>query len=89
MPVPPPLLQDCIPGELLHRTVGYNRECHLGICFKHKTKSGKNKLQGTILHEFNSAIFDSWGIPNVEANNGVIFIRTLEFNAIYMTIFFR
>ena len=54
-----------------------------------RQKSDKNKVQGTILPESNSAIFDIWGIPNVEANDGVIFIRTLEFNMICTTIVFR
>ena len=54
-----------------------------------RQKSGKKKVQGTILPESNSAIFDIWGIGNVEANDGVIFIRTLEFNVIWITIVFR
>jgi len=54
-----------------------------------RQKSGKNKVQGTVLPESNSAIFDIWGIVNVEANDGVIFIRTLEFNAICIAIVFR
>jgi len=45
-------------------------------------KSGKKKVQGTILPESNSAIFDIWVMVNVEANDEVIFIRTLEFNVI-------
>ena len=89
MLVPLPLLQDCIPGELLLCIFCYDRECHRRTCFKHKTKSGKNKVQGTILHEFNNAIFDIWGIVNAEANGGVVFIRTLEFNMICTTIVFR
>jgi len=48
-----------------------------------RKKSGKNKAQGIILLESNSAIFDICGIPNVEANDGVIFIRALEFNVIW------
>jgi len=47
-----------------------------------RQKSGKNKVQGTILLESNSAIFDIWAIVNVEENDGVIFIRTFEFNVI-------
>jgi len=54
-----------------------------------RRKSGKNKVQGTILLESNSAIFDLWVIPNVEANDGVIFIGTLEFNVILTMIEFR
>jgi len=54
-----------------------------------RQKSGKNKVQGTILLESNDAIFDIWGIANVEANDGVIFIRTLEFNMICIMIVFR
>jgi len=54
-----------------------------------RQKSGKNKVQGTILLESNCAIFDTCDIPNVEANDGVIFIRTLEFNVICTTIVFR
>jgi len=54
-----------------------------------RQKSGKNKVQGTILPESNSASFDLWVIANVEANDGVIFIRTLEFNVICITIVSR
>jgi len=54
-----------------------------------RQKSGKNKVQGTILLESNSASFDIWGIPNVEANDGVIFIRALEFNVTLKTMVFR
>jgi len=54
-----------------------------------RRKSGKNKVQWTILPEFNSAIFDIWVIPNVEANDGVIFIRTLEFDMIWIMIVFK
>jgi len=82
MPAPPPLLRDCIPGELLLCTFRYDHEFHCRTCFKHKTKIRQKKVQGTILLESNSAIFDTWVIVNVEANDGVIFIRTLEFNVI-------
>jgi len=82
MPVPPPLLRDCIPGELRLCKVRYTREFHPRTCFKHKTKISQNKVQGTILLESNSGIFDIWAIVNVEANDGVIFIRTLEVNVI-------
>jgi len=54
-----------------------------------RQKSGKNKVQGTILPESNIAIFNNFAIPNLEANDGVIFIRTLEFNVIRTTIVCR
>jgi len=54
-----------------------------------RQKSGQKKVQGTILPESNSVIFHISEIPNVEANDGVIFIRTLEFNVILMTIVAR
>jgi len=54
-----------------------------------RRKLGKNKVQGTILLESNSANFETWAIPNIEVNDGVIFIRTLEFNIICTTIVFR
>jgi len=88
MPVPPLLLRDCIPGELLLCMLRES-EFHPRTCFKHKTKSGKNKVQGTILLKSNSAIFDICVIVNVEANDGVIFIRTLDFNVACTTIVFR
>ena len=88
MPVPPPLLRDCIPGELLLRIFCY-REFIPEPVSNTRQKSGKNKVQGTIIPKSNSAIFDIWDIPNVEANDGVIFIKTLEFNVILMTIVAR
>jgi len=54
-----------------------------------RQKSGKNKVQGTILPESNSAIFDIGDMGNVEANDRVIFIRTLEFNMICTMIVLR
>jgi len=54
-----------------------------------RQKSGKNKVQGTILLESDSASFDTFGLPDVEANDRVIFIRTLEFNVIFMKIVYR
>ena len=52
-------------------------------------KIRQNKVQGAILPESNSTIFDSWVSENVEANDGVIFIRTLELNVICITIVLR
>jgi len=52
-------------------------------------KIRQNKIQRAILHESNSAIFDIGVIPNVEANYGVVVIRTLEANVIHLTIVFR
>jgi len=49
----------------------------------------KKNSQGIILRESNGTIFDIWIIENVEANNGVIIIRTLEFDVIHTTIVFR
>jgi len=54
-----------------------------------RQKSAKNKVRGTILLKSNCAIFDTCDIANVKANDGVIFIRTLEFNVICTTIAFR
>jgi len=58
MPVPPPLLQDCIPGELLRSKLRHNREFHHGTCFKHNMKIRQNNVQGTILRKSNIDIFD-------------------------------
>jgi len=53
-----------------------------------RQKSGKNKVQGTILPKSNRTIFDIWITVNVEANDGVTFI-SLKFNVVLMTIVFR
>jgi|SRR6188768_3252541 len=58
MPVPPPLLRDCIPGELLLCMFCIHCEFHRRTCFKHKTNIRQKKVQGTILLESKSAIFD-------------------------------
>jgi len=52
-------------------------------------KISQKKVQGAILLESNCAIFGTQVIANVKANDGVIFIRTLEFNVICTTIVVR
>jgi len=44
MPVPPPLLQDCIPGEHLLYTFCYSVEFHPRTCFK-QDKNQKKKYK--------------------------------------------
>jgi len=88
MPVPPPLLQDCIPGEHLLYTFCYNVEFHPRTCFKQD--ENQNKVQGIILLESNSATLDIWdNFTNVKANDRITFIRTFEFNMIHTTTVFR
>ena len=88
MPVPPPLLQDCIPGEHLLYTFCYSVEFHPRTCFKQD--KNQNKVQGIILLESNSSTLDIWdNFTNVKANDRVTFIRTFEFNMIHTTTVFR